>query len=84
MKARGEREPGEPSVRGVRGPEESLLSAAFLERMLAEFARDPEAVPKGWRDYFAANGDGDGDGGHGGRPAAPRLAPSFAPAQPGG
>jgi 2-oxoglutarate dehydrogenase E1 component len=48
-----------PDQGTLRGPEESLLSAAFLERMLAEYARDPGAVPAGWRDYFASS-DGDG------------------------
>ena len=54
-------------------PEDSLLSAAFLEEMLARFARDPRAVPTDWRDYLSAN-DGKGNGDAGGV----RLLPTFA------
>jgi 2-oxoglutarate dehydrogenase E1 component len=77
MSESSERRPGDPSL---QGPEESLLSAAFLERMLAAFARDPEAVPQSWRAYLGVNGDGSADG----RGPAPRLAPSFAPERPVG
>ena len=53
------------------------MSAAFLERMLVEFARDPGAVPPGWRAYFE-NGGGDGW-----LPKSPSsLDPSFARARP--
>ena len=57
------------------GPEDNLLSAAFLEGMLAEFAQDPNAVPSDWRDYLSSNGHGGGEGGGG----VVRLAPRFAP-----
>ncbi|HVR28353.1 MAG TPA: 2-oxoglutarate dehydrogenase E1 component [Thermoanaerobaculia bacterium] len=63
----------------LRGPEESLLSAAFLERMLAEFARDPSAVPAGWRAYLA---DGGGDGSTGAAASGPTFARPEPPAVP--
>ena len=75
MSDRAGRDPGEPATEPASGPEDSLLSAAFLEEMLARFARDPRAVPNDWREYLAAN-DGTGNGNGGGV----RLLPRFAPA----
>ena len=58
-----------------QSPEDNLLSAAFLEGMLAQFATDPNAVPTDWREYLSSNGHRGGDGAG----AEVRLAPRFAP-----
>jgi 2-oxoglutarate dehydrogenase E1 component len=62
-------------VKPPPGPEDNLLSAAFLEGMLARFASDPNAVPPDWREYLSSNGHRGGDGVGG----EVRLAPRFAP-----
>src|SRR5688572_3413636 len=37
-------------------------NAAYMERLLEEFQRDPSAVPAAWREYFAGNGHAGGNG----------------------
>ena len=60
-----------------RSPEDNLLSAAFLEGMLAQFAHDPNAVPNDWREYLSSNGHRGGDGAGTEVRLAPRFAPPF-------
>ncbi len=61
-----------------RNPEDNLLSAAFLEGMLAEFAHDPNGVPNDWREYLSSNGHRGGDGAANAVRLAPRFEPAFA------
>jgi len=57
---------------------------AFVEGMLEEYLRDPEAVDPDWRAYFESmggdkNGDGAGSNGNGQTNGRLRLGPSFTP-----
>ncbi len=48
----------------------TAINLPFIEHLLAEFERDPAAVPEGWRDYLSSIADA---------AARPRPAPSIAP-----
>ena len=55
-------------VRDMDGPQDmsdsqkgpSEINLAFVEQLYSEYLRDPDAVPVGWRDYFAAMADDSG------------------------
>ena len=56
-------------------PLPSSLNLGFIERLYADYQRDPSSVPPDWQRYFQKLGDGNGQ-------AAPaRLGPSFRPAR---
>ena len=54
---------------GLKAQVTGVNSLAYLERIYADYVRNPEGVPAEWRDYFASLGGGNGD--------VVQLGPSF-------